>query len=180
MLYVIAILVAVLIALLILAAARPSRFEVQRSLDIDAPPERLYPLLADFHQWSRWSPYEKLDPAMRRDFSGAEAGKGAVYAWEGNGKAGAGRMEILEAAPEHGIDIQLDFIRPFRANNRAAFAFTPAGAATRVTWSMQGAAPFMARLMGIFINMDQLIGKDFEQGLANLKTLAEQPALSAR
>lgn len=174
MVYVLAILVIVLVAVLILAATRPPSFEVKRSLEIQAPPERIYPLLADFHQWSRWSPYEKLDPAMQRSFSGAESGMGAVYAWEGNGKAGAGRMEIVEAAPKRGIDIRLDFIRPFRANNRAAFAFTQAGDATRVTWSMQGIAPFVARLMGLFINMDRMIGKDFEQGLANLKTAAEQ------
>ncbi|QEN87298.1 SRPBCC family protein [Labrys sp. KNU-23] len=174
MVYVLAILVIVLAAVLILAATRPPSFEVKRSLEIEAPPGRIYPLLADFHQWSRWSPYEKLDLAMQRSFSGAESGKGAVYAWEGNGKAGAGRMEIVEAAPERGIDIKLDFIRPFRANNRAAFAFTQAGDATRVTWSMQGAAPFVARLMGLFINMDRMIGKDFEQGLTNLKAAVEQ------
>ncbi|MGO4338825.1 SRPBCC family protein [Labrys sp. KB_33_2] len=174
MVYVLAILIVVLVVVLILAAMRPPSFEVKRSLEIQAPPGRIYLLLADFHQWSRWSPYEKLDPAMQRSFSGAESGKGAVYAWEGNGKAGAGRMEIVEAAPERGIDMKLDFIRPFRANDHAAFTFTPAGDATRVTWSMQGAAPFIARLMGLFINMDQMIGKDFEQGLANLKAAAEQ------
>lgn len=177
MFYVLAVIVAVVVAVLILAATRPPSFEVKRSLDIVAPPGRIYPLIADFREWGRWSPYEKLDPALRRDFSGAAAGQGAVYAWEGNGKAGAGRMEILEAAPERGVDIKLDFTRPFRANNRAAFHFDRVGEATRVTWSMQGAAPFMARLMGLFINMDRLIGKDFEQGLANLKAAAEQRAL---
>ncbi len=172
----IALLLVVLIAgVLLYAATRPDSFRVERSTRIQAPPERIAPLVADFHRWSEWSPYEKLDPAMKRSFGGAASGPGATYAWEGNDKAGAGRMEILEASPTK-VSIKLDFLQPFEARNTADFSFQPQGDATQVTWAMHGPAPYVSKLMGLVFDMDTLIGKDFEAGLANLKTAAEKPA----
>ena len=165
----------VIAGILTLAATRPDSFRVERSAQISAPPEKILSLVNDFHQWSAWSPYEKLDPAMKRTFAGAAAGKGAVYEWEGNSKAGQGRMQIITAAPTQ-TAIQLDFIKPFRAHNIAAFTAQPLGDATRVTWSMEGPSPFIAKVLGLFVNMDRMIGGDFETGLANLKAAAEKGA----
>ena len=168
------IVVVLIAAVLAYAAMRPDNFEVRRSTTIQAPPDKIYPLINEFHQWSVWSPYEKLDPAMKRSYSGAASGRGAVYAWEGNGKAGAGRMEIVEATPPSKVAIQLDFIKPFEGHNIAEFALAPQGGATQVSWSMSGPSPYIAKLMDIFFNMDKMIGQDFEVGLANLKAAAEK------
>jgi hypothetical protein len=165
--------IVVIAAILVLAATRPDPFRVERSAQISAPPDKILLLVNDFHQWGAWSPYEKLDPTMKRTYAGAGAGKGAVYEWEGNGKAGQGRMEIIDAAPTK-TAIQLDFIKPFRAHNIAAFTARQQGDATRVTWSMEGPAPFVHKLVGLFLNMDKMIGADFETGLGNLKALAEK------
>jgi hypothetical protein len=165
--------IVVIAAILVLAATRPDTFRVERSAQISAPPDKILLLVNDFHQWGAWSPYEKLDPTMKRTYAGAGAGKGAVYEWEGNGKAGQGRMEIIDAAPTK-TAIQLDFIKPFRAHNIAAFTARQQGDATRVTWSMEGPAPFVHKLLGLFLNMDKMIGADFETGLGNLKALAEK------
>ena len=170
---IIVLLLIIIAAILILAARRPSVFRVERSTRIKAPAEKIFPLINDFHAWGNWSPYEKLDPAMKRTFSGAALGKGAVYGWEGNGKAGAGRMEIADVAAPSKVTIKLDFTRPFRASNMVDFTIEPQGAATQVTWAMHGPAPFMTKLFGLFMDMDKMIGKDFERGLANLKAAAE-------
>jgi hypothetical protein len=166
-------LIVVIAAVLVLAATRPSSFRVERSAQISAPPEKILSLVNDFHQWGAWSPYEKLDPAMKRTYAGTAAGKGAVYEWEGNSKAGQGRMQIIDAAPTR-TAIQLDFIKPFEAHNIAAFTALAQGDGTRVTWSMEGSSPFIHKVVGLFLNMDKMVGGDFETGLANLKTLAEQ------
>lgn len=165
---------AVLAVILILAATKPDNFVIQRSLAIKAPPGKIYPLIADFHRWTAWSPYEKLDPSLQRTFSGAETGRGAIYEWSGNKKAGKGRMEIIEAKEPHDIVIQLDFIEPFAAHNTAEFTLTPNGDSTIATWAMRGTSPFVAKIMQVFFNMDKMIGPDFETGLANLKAAAEQ------
>lgn len=175
MLKIIAIIIGVLLAgLLIFAATKPDTIRVQRQASIKAPPEKIFPFINDFHQWGAWSPYEKLDPAMKRTYSGAAMGKGAVYAWDGTGKAGAGRMEIAESSPSSKVAIQLDFIRPFEARNTAEFTLQAQGDATNVTWAMYGPSPYIAKLMGVFFNMDSMIGKDFEAGLASLKATAEK------
>jgi Polyketide cyclase / dehydrase and lipid transport len=172
---IIAVVVAIAIAaVLILAATKPDTFRVQRAAAINAPADRIYPLIADFHQWLNWSPWEGRDPALKRSYSGAERGKGAVYAWEGNRNVGSGRMEILEANSPSLVKIQLDFLKPFEAHNIAEFTMLPQGNATNLTWVMHGPAPFMSRVMHVFINMDKMIGKDFETGLANLKAAAEK------
>lgn len=166
--------VAAIAALLIFAATRPDTFRVERTARIQAPAEKIFPLIDDFHRWGTWSPYEKLDPEMKRTFGGSASGKGATYAWDSKGKAGAGRMEIVESSPSSKIAINLDFTSPMEGHNLAEFTLQPQGDATQVTWSMSGKSPYVAKLMGIFFNMDQMIGKDFEAGLANLKTATEK------
>ena len=171
MLPLLAIPAALIAGLLGYAATRPGTFRVQRTTRIAAAPERIAPFITDFHRWAEWSPYEKMDPELKKTFSGAESGPGAAYAWEGK-KTGIGRMEILEVAP-HRVCIKLDFEKPFKANNTAEFTFTPTAGVTTVTWAIDGPQPFVSKLMGVFINMDRMIGRDFETGLANLKAVAE-------
>jgi uncharacterized protein YndB with AHSA1/START domain len=161
-------------AVLIFAATRPDTFRVQRSASIKAPPEKIFPLISEFDRWGAWSPYEKRDPAMKRTRSGPASGKGAVYGWEGNSQVGAGRMEITDTAPPSRVVIQLDFLKPFEAHNTAEFTLEPKGDATNVTWAMYGPANYVSKVMGVFMNMDSMIGKDFETGLANLKSIAEK------
>jgi len=163
------VLVVIIAAVLIYAATRPNDFVVSRSASIKASPEAIFPLINDFHRWPTWSPYEKLDPEMKRTLSGADSGKGAAYAWQGNGKAGVGRMEITNSVPSSLVSLKLDFEKPFRANNTVDFTLKPSGENTTVSWAMRGGRPFIAKLMGLFMNFDTLIGKDFEAGLANLK-----------
>ncbi|WP_027169685.1 SRPBCC family protein [Mesorhizobium sp. WSM3224] len=168
------IIVIIVAAVLIYAATRPNDFVVTRSASIKAPAEAIFPLINDFRRWPEWSPFEKLDPQMQRTLSGAESGKGAAYAWEGNSKAGKGRMEITNSAPSSLVSLKLDFEKPFRANNSVDFSLSPSGDGTTVTWAMRGARPFIAKLMGLFMNFDTLIGKDFEAGLDNLKRGTER------
>jgi len=172
---VIAIVVGVaIVALLGYAATRPDHFRVARSIVIKAPPERIYALLDDFRKWGAWSPYETLDPAMSRTYGGPASGLGSTYAWSGNGKAGAGRMEIVEAAAPSKLLIDLDFTKPFQSRNKAIFTLVPEGEATRVTWAMEGPSPFLFRVMGVIFNMDKMAGGDFETGLASLKAESEK------
>jgi hypothetical protein len=175
MLTTLAVIALVLIAgLLVYAATRPDGFVVTRSANIQASPEAIFPLINDFRRWTAWSPYEQLDPEMKRTLSGAESGKGAAYAWDSKGKAGTGRMEITDAVVPSRVSLKLDFEKPFRANNTVDFTLMPTGGNTAVTWAMRGSRPFVAKLMGVFMNFDTLIGKDFEAGLANLKRLSEK------
>ncbi len=165
--------IAVLIALLLIyAATRPDAFRIERRARVNAPPERITPLVNDFALWRQWSPWEGRDPNLKRTMSGAPSGVGAVYNWEGNNQVGQGRMEILESTPQR-ILIKLDFIKPFAASNMADFTFTPADTATDVNWAMTGTRPFMMKVMGVFMDMDKIVGKDFETGLASLKAQAE-------
>jgi uncharacterized protein YndB with AHSA1/START domain len=173
-LVIIAIVLAVIIAvILILAATKPDHFRVERSATVNAPADKVYPLIADFHEWLKWSPWEGRDPALKRTYSGAERGKGAIYAWEGNKNVGSGRMEILEANAPSKILIKLDFFKPFEARNTAEFTMQPQGGATNLVWVMTGPAPFISKLMQVFMNFDSMIGKDFEAGLARIKTVSE-------
>lgn len=171
----IALIFAVAIAVIfIFAATKPDNFVVQRSLTIQAAPDKIYPLIADFHRWVLWSPYEKLDPTLQRTYGGMAAGKGASYQWSGNKQAGKGSMEIIAASEPTDIVIQLDFTEPFAAHNTAEFTLAPNGENTTVTWTMRGLSPFISKIMQVFFNMDKMIGPDFEAGLANLKVIAEQ------
>jgi hypothetical protein len=175
MLKIIAIVVALLIgAVLAFAASRPDQFRVTRSTAIKAPPEKIFPLVSDFRRWAAWSPYEKKDPNMKRSFGGSAEGSGATYAWDGDGNVGQGRMEIIEAARPGKVAIRLDFTRPFEAHNSVVFTLLPKGEETEVTWDMQGPANYLSKLIGVFINMDRMVGRDFEAGLANLKAVSEK------
>ncbi|GGY06910.1 polyketide cyclase [Massilia dura] len=171
-----------LLALVIVAAAvsglalmQADTFRVERSALIKAPPEKVFGYLNDFHQWPAWSPWERLDPAMTRAFSGAPRGQGAIYAWSGNDDVGQGRMEIVGSTPPRAVTIRLDFVKPFASRNDMRFVLTPRPDGTVVTWTMSGASPFIMKLVGIFSSVDAMAGPDFEKGLAQLKEAAEAP-----
>jgi uncharacterized protein YndB with AHSA1/START domain len=169
--------VVLIVGILVFAATRPDTFRVQRSVSINAPPEKIFSAINDFHSWVAWSPYEKVDPALKRTYRGAANGKGAVYEWEGNNKVGKGRMEITETSPPSRVTIKLDFIKPFEGHNIAEFTLDTKGDSanvTNVTWAMHGPLPYVAKVMHIFLNMDRMVGKDFATGLANLRTIAEK------
>ncbi len=150
-------------------------FTVERSTTINAPAQRIYNEIVDFHRWTGWSPWEVLDPNMERTYSGAESGTGAVYNWSGNRKAGTGRMEITEVADPSKVQVALDFLKPFKSSNVTTFGLSEEGDATRLTWTMTGPNTLSTKLMGLFKSMDKLVGPDFEKGLERLKSLAEQP-----
>jgi carbon monoxide dehydrogenase subunit G len=167
--------VVLIAALLGYAATRPDSFRVERSASIKAPPEKVFAFINDLRRWDSWSPWEKKDPAMKRTFgSDTTSGKGATYAWEGNSDVGQGRMEIAESVPPSKVRIKLDFVKPFEAHNLVDFTLEPKGEATHVTWAMHGPSPYISKLIGVFVSMDSMIGKDFEAGLAGLKAVAEK------
>ena len=171
---IIAVVLAIAIAVvLILAATKPDTFRIERSGTINAPAEKIFAVLNDFHQWGGWSPWEHKDPDMKRTYGGPERGKGAVYGWEGDKNVGTGRMEILEANTPSKLVIKLDFFKPFEAHNTAEFTMLPQGNATHLNWVMSGPAPFMSKVMQVFMSFDKMIGKDFEDGLAKIKSSAE-------
>jgi hypothetical protein len=175
MLITLAVTAVVLIAVLLgLAAAKSGTFRVHRSRSIQAPPEKIYPLIDDFHNWTAWSPYEKLDPNLKKTYSGSTNGKGAVYAWVGNSKAGEGRMEIIDTAPSSRVTIKLDFLKPFEGHNTAEFTLQPKGDSTDVTWAVHGPQPYFVKVMTTFFSMDRLMGKEFDAGLDNMKAIAER------
>lgn len=167
-------LVAAVAAILIYAATRPDSFRVERSTAMNAPPEKIFPYIDGLKRWAEWSPYEGRDPAMRRAHSGAERGKGAVYEWDGNDTVGKGRMEIVDSTPPHRVVIKLDFLKPFEGHNMAELTVEPKGGQTIVTWAMYGPSTFMTKLVGTFMDMDDMIGRDFAAGLAKLKTVVEK------
>lgn len=170
-----AIIIAVAIAGVLMAAAtRPDTFRVRREASIKAPPEKVFPLINDFKRWGAWSPWEKKDPAMKRTFSAATAGKGAAYAWEGNGDVGQGSMEIVESAAPGKVALKLDFVKPFEAHNNVVFTLEPKDGSTNVTWTMDGPVPYFAKIIHLFIDMDKMVGTDFEAGLAGMKAAAEK------
>lgn len=151
-------------------------FTVQRETAIAAPPESVYAEIVDFRRWQTWSPWEGMDPNLKRDYTGTRSGKGAVYAWTGNRKVGAGRMEIVEAAEPSRVRIDLQFIKPFKARNDTVFTVAADGTGSRVVWTMTGKKTLLTKVMGLFKSMDEFVGKDFERGLAQLKTTAENGA----
>jgi len=172
-LYILAAIVVLILLLLIIAALRPSNFRVERTATIAAPPADAFAQVNDFHKWEAWSPWAKIDPAMKQTYEGAPAGTGAIYTWNGNSKVGEGRMTILESKPTEHIRIKLEFMRPFAATNAAEFSFKPQGDETSVTWSMDGNFNFMMKVMGLFMSMDKMLGGQFEKGLAQMSTAAQ-------
>ncbi len=174
MLKLFALLILALIAIvLIYAAARPGAFHVERSIMIKARPEKIFPLINDFHLWDDWTPYNK-DPAMKKNLSGAPAGPGATLAWEGNKEVGKGEISITKSAQPHRVELDLHMIEPFEGRNQVAFTLEPKGEGTSVVWAMDGTMSYPAKLIGLFMDMDKMVGGDFEVGLSRLKTLAEK------
>ncbi len=175
MIKIIAIIAVLLIAgVLVFAATKPDVFQVQRTTSIKASPGKVYALINDFKQWDAWSPWERKDPAMKRSFGATTSGKGATYAWEGNKDVGKGRMEITDAVTPSQIRLKLDFETPFEAHNIVTFTLEPRDGGTQITWLMEGPVPYFAKIIHVFINMDRMVGSDFEAGLASLKALAEK------
>ena len=175
MLKTIALVIIVLVAgVLLFAATKPDTFRVQRAAQIKAPPEKVFALVNDFKSWTSWSPWEKKDPAMKRTYGAASSGKGAACQWEGNSDVGKGSMEITQAVPPSKIELKLDFEKPFEAHNMVEFVLEPDAGGTRVTWSMQGPVPYFAKIIHVFLDMDKMVGGDFDTGLANLKAAAEK------
>ncbi|MET0793073.1 MAG: SRPBCC family protein [Polyangiaceae bacterium] len=164
---------AVLLLASVLIATRPAHFRVERSAQIHAPSAAVFPLINDFRNWAKWSPYEKLDPGMKKTYGGAPSGRGAEYAWSGNDKAGVGRMTITDSKPSELVSMKLEFLKPFAATNQATFELTPNAAGTEVKWSMEGENGFVAKAFCLVVDMDSLVGKDFETGLSNLNQLAQ-------
>ena len=165
---IVVVLIVVLAALAGFIATRPGAFRISRSRTVAAPPQVVHPYVNDFHKWPEWSPWEKLDPDLKREFSGPPSGPGATYYWVGNDKVGEGRMTITDSRPPQSVTLRLEFIRPWTATNTTEFDFAPSGAGTNVTWTMTGHRNFMAKAFGLFMDMEKMVGPDFEKGLANL------------
>jgi hypothetical protein len=165
---------AVLLAILILVVAlQPADFRISRSMNMAAAPDKVFPEVNDFHCWDKWSPWAKLDPAMKTTFTGPAAGEGSTYAWSGNGKVGEGKMTITKSQPPQDVAIRLEFMRPFRVTHLAEFNFKPVGQGTTVSWIMTGKRNFLFKAFGLFMSMDKMLGSEFEKGLTQLKAIAE-------
>jgi len=165
--------VSLVAALLIFAATKPDTFRVERSISIEAPSEKIFAILNDFHLSQSWSPFEKKDPTMKRTFSGAASGKGAVYEFDGNKEVGKGRLTITDTAPPSKITIALDMVEPFEAHNTVEFTLGANGDSTKVTWAMHGPQSYMMKVLSFFIDCDKMVGKDFEAGLVKLKAITQ-------
>ena len=159
--------------LAVIVALQPSEFRVARSTTISAPPSAIFVQVNDFHKWEAWNPWGKIDPAMKQTYEGAPAGTGAIYTWAGNNEVGEGRMAIIESRPSELIRVKLEFFKPFAATNTAEFTFKPEANQAVVTWSMFGEKNFMAKAIHLFMNMDKMIGGQFEKGLAEMKSVVE-------
>lgn len=164
---------ALLLVFVLVVATRPGTFHLERSITVAAPPEKVYAQVEDFHAWRAWSPWEELDPNLKRTYEGPTAGQDASYAWAGNDKAGEGRMTIVKADKPKTLEVKLEFIKPFPATNTATFTFVPVTEGTKITWAMDGKNGFLSKAFSLFVDMDKLVGGDFERGLAAMKTLAE-------
>ncbi|HYV36065.1 MAG TPA: SRPBCC family protein [Gemmataceae bacterium] len=163
----------IVLVFVVVVAMRPAEFRIARSASVSAPPSVAFAQVNDFHNWDAWSPWAKLDPAAKNTFDGAPAGTGAIFSWDGNSKVGAGRMTMTESRPSDLIRIKLEFLRPFKATNTAEFTFKPEGDQTVVTWSMTGRNNFVFKAFGLFMNMDKMLGGEFEKGLASMKAVVE-------
>jgi hypothetical protein len=165
---------AVIVVFLIVVAMQPSDFKVERSATLRAPAPAAFAQVNDFQNWQAWSPWEKVDPALKRSYDGPKAGSGAIYAWQGNKDVGEGRMTITESRPGELVRIKLEFFKPFAAVNDTLFTFKPSSEGTTVTWTMSGQNNFVSKAMCLFVNMDRMVGGMFEQGLAQMKTVVER------
>lgn len=175
-----AVLAVSVVAVCVLASRQPDEMRVARSISIDAPAGKIFPYANDLTRWQDWSPWAHLDPAMKIAISEPATGKGAFYTWKGNRDVGAGRMEIVESAAPSKVVYALEFTEPFKAKNDVSIELAKNGAKTDVTWTMSGPMPFVSKIMCVFMDMDAMLGKDFERGLAQLKAKAETVRLSAK
>lgn len=172
------VLVALLVTLVVVILLQPDDFRITRSATMAAPAAGVFEQVNNFQRWGAWSPWEKLDPNIKRTFEGPESGVGATYSWAGDGQAGEGRMTIVESRPGELVRIKLEFIKPFAATNAAEFTFKPSGNNTEVTWDMSGEQNFLSKGIGLVMDMDKMVGGEFEKGLANLKAIVEAPPQS--
>src|SRR5205809_3762941 len=172
-LIVLAAIVVVIAVLVVIVALQPAEFRIQRSATMSAPPAEVFAQVNDFHNWQAWSPWAKIDPEMKQNYEGSAAGTGAKYAWSGNKKVGEGRMTVLESRPSELVQIKLEFLKPFKATNTAEFTFQPRGDQTAVTWSMLGQKNFVMKAFSLFMSCDNMLGKEFEKGLAQMKSVVE-------
>ena len=168
--------VALVAVLLALISTRPDHFRIERSIAVAAPPAIVFAQLNDFHRWEGWSPWAKLDSAMKTTYQGPSEGVGASYSWVGNSKVGEGKMTIEETRPGERVAIRLEFLKPFAAVNQTVFEIAPGGGQSNLSWVMTGNHSFMGKAMSLFMDMDKMVGPDFERGLSSLKTIAEQAA----
>jgi Polyketide cyclase / dehydrase and lipid transport len=168
--------VVLVVVFVCVVALQPSHYHIERSATMNAPAAMVFAQVNDFHKWDAWSPWAKLDPTMKQSYEGAPAGTGAVYSWVGNSQVGEGRMTITDSHPSDLVKIKLEFIKPWAATNATNFSFRPQGNQTAVTWTMDGDNNFVGKAFGLFMNMDKMIGADFEKGLAQMKSVAEATA----
>jgi len=173
-------LLAIVAVFALYVASRPSAFRIERSAAIAAPPAIVYAQLVDFHRWSAWSPWSHLDPHMSVQYGGASSGQGSVYEWSGNDKVGQGRMTMVDARAPEEIGVKLEFMKPWSQTNQTRFLLKPEAGGTRVVWSMSGENDFVGKAFGVFMNMDKMVGGDFEKGLASLRLVAEEASVKAR
>ena len=171
--YILIALAAIIIAFVVVVALQPAESRIERAATISAPPADVFAQVNDFHKWGAWSPWEKLDPALQRTFAGAPEGAGAIYSWIGNKQVGEGRMTLMDSRPNELITIKLEFFKPFKATNTAKFTFKPQGEQTLITWTMTGRKNFVMKAFCLFMDMDKMVGGDFEKGLANMKSVVE-------
>jgi carbon monoxide dehydrogenase subunit G len=176
----IGVVVLILLGLVAYVATRPTDFRIERSAQVSAPREVVFGIINDFRQWGRWSPFDKRDPNMKKNFEGPASGPGAIYTWNGNSEAGEGRMTIVESKPGELISMKLEFSRPFKASNVVNFKLAPSEGGTRVSWIMDGKHNFVMKAMSLFMDMDKMVGKDFEQGLVNLNSVAQATTINAQ
>ena len=168
-------LVAIIAIILVVASFQSDAMNVSRSAIIAAPPEAAFKVVNDFRQWDAWSPWSKLDPAMKKTLEGPAEGKGAIYRWSGNNEVGEGSTTLVESVPDQKVAMKLAFVRPFPGESNVQFSFAPEGDGTKVIWSMQAPQPYMGKLVGLFMDCEKMCGDSFLEGLANLKKVVEQP-----
>ena len=169
-------LIVIVAGFLVVVSRQPSEFKLNRSQKMNAAPKIVFEQVNDFHKWQVWSPWAKKDPQAKGTFEGAPAGEGAQFSWDGNKEVGAGRMTITESRPNELIRMNLEFFKPFKAAHNAEFTFTPEGEGTVMSWTMSGKQNFVGKAMCMFMNMDKMVGGDFEKGLAEIKTISESQA----
>jgi hypothetical protein len=174
MLKIIGLAVAVLVGIVLVAAAtRPNEFRVQRSASIKATPEKVFPHINDLHAFNTWNPFNKKDPNIKGSYSGAASGTGSAYAFEGNKDVGRGRIEITDSRPASEVRMSLHMLAPMEGRNVVEFTLRPKDDSTNVTWAIHGPMPYISKVLSLFCDMDAMIGKEFENGLADLKSMVE-------